>query len=249
MRLRKYIIAGLLALCVQSERTTLSRKVYKTPDTSGMENLEEVTHKVYLDVEIDGLMAGRIVFGLFGLAAPATVENFRALCTCEIETPGENYGKPLCYKGSLFHRIVPGFIIQGGDITHFNGVGGESIYGGTFEDENFALPHSMPYYLSMVNGGPDSNGSQFFITLKAAPWLDGRHVVFGKIIDGIDVVRLIEAAGLKRNESSWFRWLLGDWLDVVSSSRASKVVKVVSSGEILKRDEDMDEDMDEDSAK
>ena len=83
MRLRKYIIAGLLALCVQSERTTLSRKVYKTPDTSGMENLEEVTHKVYLDVEIDGLMAGRIVFGLFGLAAPATVENFRALCLLE----------------------------------------------------------------------------------------------------------------------------------------------------------------------
>jgi len=153
----------------------------------------KITNKVFFDIEIDGKSAGRIEIGLFGDTVPKTAGNFLHLCKCDKGT-GKS-GKPLCYKNSPFHRIIPNFMIQGGDFTNQNGSGGESIYGRSFEDENFKIKHEGQGYVSMANAGPGTNGSQFFITTIKTQWLDGHHVVFGKVIKGMNVVKAIEAVG------------------------------------------------------
>ena len=164
------------------------------------DTLDTVTEKVYFDIEVDGKEAGRIVFGMFGDTVPKTVKNFSTLA--EGSAGVGNSGKPLHFKGSGFHRIIPGFMAQGGDFTNGNGTGGESIYGMKFQDENFNLKHSRPYLLSMANAGPNTNGSQFFITFKETPWLDGRHTVFGEVLEGVDVVNALEGIGSGSGKTS-----------------------------------------------
>ncbi|XP_016724724.1 peptidyl-prolyl cis-trans isomerase CYP63 isoform X2 [Gossypium hirsutum] len=149
---------------------------------------------VFFDVSIGGDLVERIIIELFADVVPKTAENFRALCTGE-KGIGKSTGKPLHYKGTFFHRIIKGFMAQGGDFSKGNGTGGESIYGGKFADENFKLTHDGPGVLSMANSGPNTNGSQFFITFKRQPHLDGKHVVFGKVIKGVEVLKKIELVG------------------------------------------------------
>ncbi|XP_057325218.1 peptidyl-prolyl cis-trans isomerase G [Microplitis mediator] len=151
----------------------------------------KVNPRVFFDVEVGGLPMGRIVFELYMDVCPRTCENFRALCSGELGL-GKTTGKPLHYKGTVFHRVVKDFMIQGGDFSVGNGTGGESIYGGTFPDENFSVHHTKPFLLSMANRGKDTNGSQFFITTQPAPHLDNVHVVFGEVVSGQEVVSHIE---------------------------------------------------------
>ncbi|KAH7642071.1 peptidyl-prolyl cis-trans isomerase [Dermatophagoides farinae] len=174
-------------------------------ESAGLNEKMKINPQVFFDIRVDNQYCGRIVILLRKDVVPKTAENFRCLCTHE---------KGFGFRGSIFHRIIPGFMIQGGDFTNHNGTGGKSIYGRKFEDENLQLKHTGAGILSMANSGPNTNGSQFFITTSRTEWLDGKHVVFGQVIQGMDIVRKVEECGSK-------------------SGKPNKRVKIANCGEFV----------------
>jgi len=195
--LLKYLPLVVIAVvvCAYNSSSFFAPATPQGPTVSIEEASRPGNPRVFFDMEIGGEASGRVEIELFAGVAPKTVENFRALATGE-KGVGRS-GKPLHFKGSKFHRVIPGFMCQGGDITRGNGMGGESIYGSTFADEweHGLVKHTEPGLLSMANRGKDTNGSQFFLTVAKTPWLDGKHVVFGRVIGGMDVVKKIEQVG------------------------------------------------------
>jgi len=175
--------------------------------------------KVFMDIQIGDDKPKRVMFELFKEKVPITAENFRALCTGEKSSPS----KKLHYKGNVFHRIIKGFMMQGGDFENENGTGGSSIYGRNFEDERTWLPHQIPGLLSMANSGKDTNGSQFFVTFKKTPHLNGKHTVFGRVIQGMTFIKEIEQ------------------LETGANDKPFNTVRIVNCGEIVEEVNELDD--------
>lgn len=178
---------------INNEENVENKDNEENNDNEENENINIHSGNPYFKISINNEEVGKLKFQLFDEDVPKTCANFRYLCIKGLDNKNE-----ACYKNTIFHRIIKDFMIQGGDFTNFDGTGGKSIYGDKFNDENFNLKHNQPGLLSMANSGPNTNGSQFFITLNKTPWLDNKHVVFGILLEGFDILKKIE--NLSTNE-------------------------------------------------